>query len=114
MFPIHTFRGILADFTPPYPGVILNEIDDVTERQNCSNFTTVEWRHRCIDDTPLPNHRVIVDGPGSRTVFNGHTPITDLEWTRDNNYVSGNHYWNILYISIRKLYFEKYLLAILI
>lgn len=36
------------------------------------------------------NHRIVVDGEGSETVFNGHTYKNDLKYTRANRYISGN------------------------
>ena len=33
--------------------------------------------------------RVVVDGEGSQTVFNGPESMTDMKFTRINNYVSG-------------------------
>ena len=34
-------------------------------------------------------HRVIIDGPGSTTVFNGGEAMTDLLYTRYNNFIEG-------------------------
>lgn len=36
-----------------------------------------------------PYFRVIIDGPGSGTVFNGHAPLRDELYTLTNHYVSG-------------------------
>ena len=33
--------------------------------------------------------RVVIDGEGSNTVFNGHEFHTDIKFTRINNYISG-------------------------
>ena len=37
----------------------------------------------------LSYHRVIIDGPGSTTVFNGGEAMTDLLYTRYNNFIEG-------------------------
>jgi hypothetical protein len=34
--------------------------------------------------------RLIIDGKGASTVFNGHTPLVDKLYTRSNHYISGN------------------------
>ena len=35
--------------------------------------------------------RVIIDGEGSGTVFNGETARNDMRYTRSNNYVAGDN-----------------------
>ncbi|XP_070564497.1 uncharacterized protein [Ptychodera flava] len=82
--------GVLADFTPPATGHIENEEYDEIRHDSCREYVHDKWESRCIEETPLPNHRFIIDGPGSRTVFNGHEPFTDLEYTRAYTYVSAN------------------------
>ena len=37
----------------------------------------------------LHTFRVVVDGEGSRTVFNGQEMMTDIQFTRISNYISG-------------------------
>ncbi|XP_070573744.1 uncharacterized protein [Ptychodera flava] len=81
---------IIADFTPPNPGIIENELIDQVSNEPCLNFVPDEWKFRCVETTQLANYRVIVDGPGSATVFNGHTPYLDLLYTRANTFVSAN------------------------
>ncbi|XP_041378093.1 uncharacterized protein LOC121390363 [Gigantopelta aegis] len=50
-----------------------------------------EWKVNCKDvSSSVNNHRVIHDGPGSMTVFNGDTPLQDLLYTRSNKYVAAN------------------------
>ena len=49
--------GIIADFTPPAPGFILNATRDEVVHETCVDFTPDEWERRCIEDTPLDNHR---------------------------------------------------------
>lgn len=50
-----------------------------------------DWqRLYCVGvDPSTHNHRVIIDGPGSETVYNGHEFKTDLLYTRANQYISG-------------------------
>lgn len=49
-----------------------------------------DWGKWCRGVDPLlPNHLVIVDGPGSKTLFNGHTPLEDLMYTKANTFISG-------------------------
>ncbi|KAI8482777.1 hypothetical protein Bbelb_394390 [Branchiostoma belcheri] len=46
-----------------------------------------------VDATPSPRFQKktwMVDGEGSRTVFNGHEPLVDMRYTRANRYVSAN------------------------
>ncbi|KAI8486030.1 hypothetical protein Bbelb_361300, partial [Branchiostoma belcheri] len=88
---ILTSRGVLADFTPPSPGPLQNVNMDVLMTEACEDFVLDHWEHfKCGEQTPLPNHRWIVDGEGSRTVFNGHEPLVDMRYTRANRYVSAN------------------------
>ncbi|XP_038050876.1 uncharacterized protein LOC119724026 [Patiria miniata] len=82
--------GILADFTPPEPGLIVNGTRDEVVHEACAEFTPEEWERRCIEDTPLNNHRYITDGPGSRTVFNGYEELIDLLYTRSNTFIAAN------------------------
>ncbi|XP_035668224.1 uncharacterized protein LOC118410558 isoform X2 [Branchiostoma floridae] len=86
-----TSPGVLADFTPPSPGPLENVIMDVLMTEDCGDFVLDHWEQfKCGEQTPLPNHRWIVDGQGSRTVFNGHEPLVDMLYTRANRYVSAN------------------------
>ncbi|XP_072033446.1 LOW QUALITY PROTEIN: uncharacterized protein [Amphiura filiformis] len=83
-------KPILTDFTTPLPGPLANVSDETFVHMACASFTHTKWERLCIPDTPLQNHRIIVDGPGSGTVFNGHVDLTDLLYTRANNYLSAN------------------------
>ena len=49
-----------------------------------------DWLKWCrgVDPT-LPNHRTLIDGENSATVFNGHERLKDLKYTKANTYVSG-------------------------
>ncbi|XP_078620549.1 uncharacterized protein LOC144887293 isoform X2 [Branchiostoma floridae x Branchiostoma japonicum] len=87
---ILTSRPVKVDFTPVEPGIIQNESFDNTTKEPCHELLPDEWENRCIDEANLPNHRYIIDGDGSTTVFNGHTPFVDLLYTRANQYVSAN------------------------
>ncbi|XP_022103294.1 uncharacterized protein LOC110986022 [Acanthaster planci] len=82
--------GVIADFTPPAPGLIMNGIRDEVVHEPCVEFTPEEWERRCIEDTPLKNHRYIIDGPGSMTVFNGHEELVDRLYTRSNTFMAAN------------------------
>lgn len=67
---------------------------DTTEVLPCSTVLPADrddWqRLYCVGVDPnTHNHRVIVDGPGSETVYNGHEFKTDLLYTRANQYISG-------------------------
>ncbi|XP_033121447.1 uncharacterized protein LOC117120538 [Anneissia japonica] len=81
---------ILTDFTTPEPGLIVNGQLDVTSHETCTLFTPEEWESRCVEETFLPNHRIIIDGKGSMTAFNGHIPLFDERWTRANRYIASN------------------------
>ncbi|KAI8516766.1 hypothetical protein Bbelb_053470 [Branchiostoma belcheri] len=88
---ILTSRGVLADFTPPSPGLLQNVNMDVLMTEACEDFVLDHWEQaRCVEQSPLQNHRWIVDGEGSQTVFNGHEPLVDMRYTRANRYVSAN------------------------
>ena len=78
---------IVVDFTPPEPGLIQNAKQDIFQHDGCE--ASVNHGERCENVTPLPNHRVIVDGPGSETVYNGNIMGTDLLYTINNHYISG-------------------------
>ncbi len=49
--------GILTDFTAPEPGLIVNASRDESVHEPCVQFTPDEWERRCVEDTPLDNHR---------------------------------------------------------
>ncbi|XP_077992165.1 uncharacterized protein LOC144446291 [Glandiceps talaboti] len=83
-------KSILVDFVPPEPGPISNAVVDEVLHETCLEFVPDEWESRCIEETPLPNHRSIIDGPGSMCAFNGHEPLVDMLYTRANKYVSAN------------------------
>ncbi|XP_033637723.1 uncharacterized protein LOC117298529 [Asterias rubens] len=82
--------GIVADFTAPEPGLIVNASRDEVVHEPCVQFTPDEWERRCMEDTPLDNHRYIIDGPGSMTVFNGEMELVDMLYTRSNAYMAAN------------------------
>ncbi|KAK3612537.1 hypothetical protein CHS0354_024514 [Potamilus streckersoni] len=87
-------KGILVDFTPPEPGLIKNGSKDYTEIVPCLENIPKDrpdWNMYCIGvSNSVKNHRIIIDGPGSRTVFNGDKPMQDILYTRINNFVSAN------------------------
>ncbi|XP_019642103.1 PREDICTED: uncharacterized protein LOC109483513 [Branchiostoma belcheri] len=85
-----TSMAVIADFVPPSPGPLANVSHDVTAAEVCEEFLPDEWEDRCVEQTPLPNHRAIIDGEGSRTVFNGNKPLEDLRYFRPNTYVTAN------------------------
>ncbi|XP_071959997.1 uncharacterized protein [Antedon mediterranea] len=87
---ILTSLPILTDFTTPEPGPIQNKQLDVTSHGTCILLTPEEWEGRCVEETFLSNNRTIIDGKGSMTVFNGHTPLVDERWTRANRYIASN------------------------
>ncbi|XP_053407458.1 uncharacterized protein LOC123547213 isoform X2 [Mercenaria mercenaria] len=79
-------EGTMVDFTPPEPGTIKNARKDILQADKCTAAVT----QQCIDVTWKDNHRIIIDGPGSGTVFNGHEPLFDELYTLTNHYVSAN------------------------
>ena len=50
-----------------------------------------DWEERFCDgvNPKTKNHRIVIDGQGSDTVYNGHTYKNDLMYTRANKYISG-------------------------
>ncbi|CAH1802777.1 unnamed protein product [Owenia fusiformis] len=93
---ILTSKSVIIDFTPPSPGPIEEPLSVDFRHDQCQDITTDVFATRCIEPTPLDNHRVIVDGvsepegPYSFCVFNGDKDMFDLRWTRDNKYCSAN------------------------
>ncbi|CAH1249045.1 SELE [Branchiostoma lanceolatum] len=87
---ILTSRPVKVDFTPVEPGYLENVEYDEIAKEPCHEILPDEWENRCVDEASIPNHRAIIDGAGSTTVFNGHTPFVDLLYTRANKYVSAN------------------------
>ncbi|XP_052219885.1 uncharacterized protein LOC127837088 [Dreissena polymorpha] len=79
-------EGTMVDFTPPEPGLILNNQSDFLRADQCNASVS----QRCLEVTPQENHRIIIDGPDSGTVFNGHQPVQDELYTLKNHYVSAN------------------------
>ncbi|KAL8609977.1 hypothetical protein ACOMHN_029470 [Nucella lapillus] len=89
-------HGTIVDLTPPLPGPI-NITSDLHETIPCEQNLPKDrrgagdWGKWCRNvDPTLPNHRILHDGPGSATVFNGHTRMTDLRYTKSNTYISAN------------------------
>ncbi|XP_046562947.1 uncharacterized protein LOC124271840 [Haliotis rubra] len=87
-------KGVVVDLTPPEPGPLANVSLDVLEVTSCESVVPddrPDWEVRCRGvNSQLKNHRIIHDGTGSNTVFNGDEPLTDLLYTRANRYVSAN------------------------
>ncbi|ESO82597.1 hypothetical protein LOTGIDRAFT_236952 [Lottia gigantea] len=88
-------KGILIDTTTPTPGEgLFNATTDELELVTCRKVIPkdrTDWAARCIDQSTLvKNHRTMIDGEGSNTVFNGHTPLLDKKYFRANRYMSGN------------------------
>ncbi|XP_046360096.2 uncharacterized protein LOC124137716 [Haliotis rufescens] len=86
-------KGVVVDVTPPEPGPLANVSLDVLEVTSCESVVPddrPEWEIRCRGvNSQIKNHRIIHDGHGSKTVFNGDTPLTDLLYTRANRFVIG-------------------------
>ncbi|OPL20852.1 hypothetical protein AM593_04348, partial [Mytilus galloprovincialis] len=78
-----------------FQGDIRNSGKDILLRVDCLSIIPEvhrpDWVLRCDGTNPnIKNHRLIVDGPGSKAVFNGLEPKTDLLYTRHNTYISAN------------------------
>ncbi|XP_053400990.1 uncharacterized protein LOC123541000 [Mercenaria mercenaria] len=86
--------GILTDYTCPEPGPIVNSSRDSLSIDDCLSLIPPDrpdLNRFCIGIySKRLNHRTIIDGEGSRTVFNGDKPVLDLKYTRSNNYIAGN------------------------
>ena len=79
--------GMLIDFTPPEPGLIMNASLNESRHDGCS----AAFNQRCGPleyVTPLKYHRIIQDGPGSECVYNGPSVEEDIKYTRLNSFVS--------------------------
>ncbi|XP_046562951.1 uncharacterized protein LOC124271844 [Haliotis rubra] len=87
-------KGVVVDITPPEPGPLANVSLDVLEVTSCVSVVPddrPDWKDRCRGvNSEIKNHRIIHDGEGSKTVFNGDEPLTNLLYTRANRYVSAN------------------------
>ncbi|KAK7496780.1 hypothetical protein BaRGS_00011989, partial [Batillaria attramentaria] len=84
-----TSEGTMVDFTPPEPGPVGDVLKDEMTADGC----TVSVIQRCVDHvTSSLNHRTIVDGEGSSTVFNGNRKGQELTHTIENYHASVN--WN--------------------
>ena len=73
----------------------INITSDVLEVTACLDIIPndrKDWERRCVGINPTrKNHRIIIDGSGSDTVYNGHEFKTDLLYTRANRYISGKN-----------------------
>jgi hypothetical protein len=72
----------------------MNVSSDIMEVVACQDIIPndrTDWEKiHCVGvDPKFKNHRIIVDGKGSETVYNGHEFKFDLMYTRANRYVSG-------------------------
>ncbi|VDI79784.1 Hypothetical predicted protein [Mytilus galloprovincialis] len=87
-------QSIIVDTTTPETGFISNKTADYLEIVPCLDLIPgdrPEWKLLCKGVHPkIQNHRLVVDGPGSQTVFNGPAPMNDLKFTRANRYISAN------------------------
>nr|XP_006817093.1 PREDICTED: uncharacterized protein LOC100376421 [Saccoglossus kowalevskii] len=81
---------IVADFETPSTGPIQNTVSDIKYNASCESFVPSKWHYKCIEARMFENHRHVVDGPGSATVFNGQEPLVDLLYTRSNKFVTAN------------------------
>ena len=50
-------RGVLVDFSPPAPGLILHNASDESVHDSCVNYVPTQWQHRCAPETTLATHR---------------------------------------------------------
>ncbi|KAK3101942.1 hypothetical protein FSP39_007535 [Pinctada imbricata] len=91
--------SVSVDFTCPEPGPISNATADILEIVPCKDNIPndrLDWELRCRGiNAAIKNHREIQDGPGSRTVFNGHNPLNELLYTKANTFISAN--WDGFY-----------------
>ncbi|CAG2214886.1 unnamed protein product [Mytilus edulis] len=70
-------QGVLVDLTTPITGEIINASRDTLKHVDCLSLIPEEhrpdWIIRCKGINPnIKNHRLIVDGPGSKAVFNAN------------------------------------------
>ncbi|KAK7494165.1 hypothetical protein BaRGS_00014638, partial [Batillaria attramentaria] len=86
--------GTLVDLTPPDPGpmVIASDTSEIVSCEaNLPSDRHSDWKKWCRGMDPKQhNHRTVIDAPGSATVFNGHTRLFDLLYTKANTYVTAN------------------------
>ena len=103
--------SVLVDLTPPTPGRVRN-VNETLEKKDCGDSFNIV--HECKGETTIINNhrycdkiymkimttlllvivfsvvdRIIYDGEGSDTVFNGPTPLYDALYTKANNFLAG-------------------------
>ena len=88
-------HGIIVDTTIPETGIIVNKTADYLEivpwLDLIAEDDRPDWKMLCKGMHPqIQNNRLVVDGPGSQTVFNGPMPMSDLLYTRANRFISVN------------------------
>ncbi|XP_061197209.1 uncharacterized protein LOC133205414 [Saccostrea echinata] len=81
-----TSKGTMVDYTPPEPVNVGNTTKDYMTVDACNAAIT----QRCVDVTPRPNNRRIIDGLNASTVFNGHESLKETLYTLTNHFVSAN------------------------
>ncbi|XP_076086791.1 uncharacterized protein LOC143057371 [Mytilus galloprovincialis] len=87
-------EAVMVDLTSPEPGEVYNVSSDSTETVPCLDLIPSDrpdWKVWCLGvNSAVKNHRIVVDGPGSLTVFNGLVFMNDLTYTRANQYIAVN------------------------
>jgi hypothetical protein len=78
----------------------INITSDALETIRCEDVIPDDrddWEDRfCEGVNPnTKNHRTVMDGQNSETVYNGHTYKNDLKYTRANKYISGIQFFLI-------------------
>ncbi|XP_070206105.1 uncharacterized protein [Littorina saxatilis] len=82
-----TSQGTMVDMTPPEPGPVGDVTSDYITVGGC-NASIIQ---RCEDHvTNSLNHRKVIDGAGSRTVFNGNRKGQEMKFTMENYHAAAN------------------------
>jgi hypothetical protein len=81
-----TSKAISVDVTPPLTGLLNSTARDDTLPDFCDAAPT----QRCFDTQASEGHRIIVDGTGSSTAFNGYDLLYDWWYQRINVFFASN------------------------
>ena len=77
---------IMVDTTCPEVGLIVNATLDDLRSDRCGASPL----QQCFEIGNYPNHRLVVDGPGSEALFSGIDPYKNKRYTRHSSYLRAN------------------------
>lgn len=83
-------RPIHIDLTPPTSLEIIRPASDRVVKSSCKNYVLKKWHEFCpAKESPVPNHRIVVDSPACNVLWNGHeADKREIRWTMNNRFIS--------------------------